>query len=51
MQDMDTLMGKSLSELREIARALGLDIRSGREKLVATTVVMSGTNDESENAT
>ncbi len=35
MQDMDTLMSKSLSELREIARALGLDIRSGREKLVA----------------
>ena len=32
---MDTLMSKSLSELREIARALGLDIRSGREKLVA----------------
>ena len=28
-------MSKSLSELREIARALGLDIRSGREKLVA----------------
>ena len=35
MQDLDTLMSKSLSELREIARALGLDIRSGREKLVA----------------
>ena len=35
MQDMDTLMSKSLSELREIARTLGLDIRSGREKLVA----------------
>ncbi len=32
---METLMSKSLSELREIARALGLDIRSGREKLVA----------------
>ena len=28
-------MGKSLSELREIAHALGLDVRSGREKLVA----------------
>ena len=35
MQDMDTLMSKSLSELREIAHALGLDVRSGREKLVA----------------
>ena len=31
-------MGKSLSELREIARALGLDIRSGREKLVAKII-------------
>ncbi len=35
MQDMETLRSKSLSELREIARALGLDIRSGRDKLVA----------------
>ncbi len=35
MQDLETLMSKSLSELREIARTLGLDIRSGREKLVA----------------
>ena len=35
MYDMETLRGKSLSELREIARSLGLDIRSGREKLVA----------------
>ena len=32
---METLRSKSLSELREIARALGLDIRSGRDKLVA----------------
>ncbi len=35
MQDLEALKSKSLSELREIARALGLDIRSGREKLVA----------------
>ena len=38
MQDLETLKSKSLSELREIARALGLDIRSGREKLVAKIV-------------
>ncbi|MBQ8271431.1 MAG: transcription termination factor Rho [Tidjanibacter sp.] len=46
MQDMDTLMGKSLSELREIARALGLDIRSGREKLVAKIIDATRTEDE-----
>ncbi len=38
MQDLEALKSKSLSELREIARALGLDIRSGREKLVAKIV-------------
>ncbi|MDY3978821.1 MAG: transcription termination factor Rho [Tidjanibacter sp.] len=38
MQDYDALRSKSLSELREIARALGLDIRSGREKLVAKII-------------
>ena len=46
MQDMDTLMSKSLSELREIARALGLDIRSGREKLVAK--ILDATRPEGE---
>ncbi len=46
MQDMDTLMGKSLSELREIARALGLDIRSGREKLVAKIIDATRSEDE-----
>ena len=48
MQDMDTLMGKSLSELREIARALGLDIRSGREKLVAKIIDATRGSEESE---
>jgi len=38
LQDLEALKSKSLSELREIARALGLDIRSGREKLVAKIV-------------
>ena len=45
-------MSKSLSELREIARALGLDIRSGREKLVAKILDATRTeeplNDESQ---
>ena len=46
-------MSKSLSELREIARALGLDIRSGREKLVAkildaTRPQEEALNDESQ---
>ena len=49
---MDALMSKSLSELREIARALGLDIRSGREKLVAkildATRPAEQLNDESQ---
>ena len=48
MQDMDTLMGKSLSELREIARALGLDIRSGREKLVAKIIDATRGSEEGE---
>ncbi len=39
-------MSKSLSELREIARALGLDIRSGREKLVAK--ILDATRPEGE---
>ncbi|MBO5661149.1 MAG: transcription termination factor Rho [Tidjanibacter sp.] len=38
MQDLEILKSKSLSELREIARALGLDIRAGREKLVSRIV-------------
>ena len=51
MQDLEALKSKSLSELREIARALGLDIRSGREKLVAkivgaTTGEAYGTTDQ-----
>ncbi|MBQ1964143.1 MAG: transcription termination factor Rho, partial [Tidjanibacter sp.] len=51
MQDLEALKSKSLSELREIARALGLDIRSGREKLVAkivgaTTGEQFGTTDQ-----
>ncbi|MBQ3071412.1 MAG: transcription termination factor Rho [Tidjanibacter sp.] len=37
-EELDALKSKSLSELREIARALGLDVRSGREKLVAKIV-------------
>ena len=41
-------MGKSLSELREIARALGLDIRSGREKLVAKIIDATRGSDGSE---
>ena len=41
-------MGKSLSELREIARALGLDIRSGREKLVAKIIDATRGSEESE---
>ncbi len=47
MQDLEVLKSKSLSELREIARALGLDIRSGREKLVAKIVgaTTNSTND------
>ncbi|MBO5805346.1 MAG: transcription termination factor Rho [Tidjanibacter sp.] len=45
MHDMETLMGKSLSELREIARSLGLDIRSGREKLVAKILDASAGNE------
>lgn len=44
MQDLDALKSKSLSELREIARALGVDIRSGREKLVAKIVEATGGN-------
>ena len=48
MQDMETLRSKSLSELREIARALGLDIRSGREKLVAK--ILDATREDGEDA-
>ena len=49
MQDMDALMSKSLSELREIARALGLDIRSGREKLVAKIIDATRPQEEALN--
>ena len=45
---METLRSKSLSELREIARALGLDIRSGREKLVAK--ILDATREDGEDA-
>ena len=50
MQDMETLMGKSLSELREIAHALGLDVRSGREKLVAKILDATRGGEESAEA-
>ena len=50
MQDMETLRSKSLSELREIARALGLDIRSGREKLVAKIIDATRGDQEGEAA-
>ncbi|MBR4851253.1 MAG: transcription termination factor Rho [Tidjanibacter sp.] len=43
-EEIDALKSKSLSELREIARALGLDVRSGREKLVAK--IMDATHTE-----
>ena len=45
-EEVDALKGKSLSELREIARALGLDVRSGREKLVAK--IMGATHAEEQ---
>ena len=48
MQDLDALKSKSLSELREIARALGLDVRSGREKLVAKIVGATAYDQEGE---
>ena len=48
MQDLNALKSKSLSELREIARALGLDVRSGREKLVAKIVGATAYDQEGE---
>ena len=47
---MDALKSKSLSELREIARALGLDVRSGREKLVAKIVGATNFEEQGEAA-
>ena len=47
-EEIDALKSKSLSELREIARALGLDVRSGREKLVAK--IMDATHTEEDGA-
>lgn len=51
MQDYDALRSKSLSELREIARALGLDIRSGREKLVAKIIDATSEDNEGTEST
>lgn len=48
MQDLEILKSKSLSELREIARALGLDIRAGREKLVSRIVEAASTPAEEQ---
>lgn len=48
MQDLEILKSKSLSELREIARALGLDIRAGREKLVNRIVEAASTPAEEQ---
>ncbi|MBQ5670592.1 MAG: transcription termination factor Rho [Tidjanibacter sp.] len=49
-EELDALKSKSLSELREIARALGLDVRSGREKLVAKIVGATNFEEQGEAA-
>ena len=49
-EELDALKSKSLSELREIARALGLDVRSGREKLVAKIVGATNFEEQGEEA-